>query len=74
MPANKGLWRYEGQRRSPVEKVAETDQGYTRRVGWVSRFDLAFLVQCPLFAQKQVLRCYRGRRAQTEHNEVQAIA
>ena len=74
MPAEQNSWLYNDEGLSPVEPSAEPRQGETGGIGSTSRCDVALLIECQLFAEKEILRRECCREAQAEAQELQAIA
>jgi hypothetical protein len=74
MPAEQGGWLHNDESLSPVEPKAEPSQGETSGIGGTPRCDVALLIECQLFAEKEILRRECSRKAQTEAQELQAIA
>ncbi len=74
MPAEQGGWLHNDKGLPPVEPPTEPGQGETGGIGGAPRRDVALLIECQLFAEKEILRRERRRGAQTDAQELQGIA
>ena len=73
MPAKKRRGLHHSQGLSPIKPVCKPDQGETRGIRCTFWFDMSFLVESQLFAQKENLCCKQRVGAQTQSEEAYAI-
>ena len=63
VPADEGFGRHDGQGTSPIEPAAEPQESQPGWMGGPAGPDFAFLVECELFAQEEILGGERALRS-----------